>query len=86
LRFSAIMLVFFSMAGYFYDLSQLYFYGVLCALAIPVGEWLWQGGYASHHGFPIVFGTISGIIFLWGLVKFVRLMQRDVPNFEEQSA
>jgi hypothetical protein len=86
LRFSAVMLLFFSMAGYFYDLNQLYVYGVLCALAIPVGEWLWLRGMASHHGFPIVFGTITGCIFLWGLVKFIRLMQREVPTFEEQSA
>jgi hypothetical protein len=86
LRFSAIMLLFFSMAGYFYDLNQLYVYGVLCALAIPVGEWLWQRELVSHHGFPMVFGTITGIIFLWGLVKFIRLMQMDIPSFEEQSA
>jgi hypothetical protein len=78
LRFSAMILVFFSMAGFFYDLFQLYVYGVLCALAIPVGELLWQQGFVSHHGYPMVFGTIAGIIFLWGLVKFVRLMQMGV--------
>jgi hypothetical protein len=86
LRFSAIMLILFSMAGYFYDLTQLYIYGVLCAAAIPVGEWLWLRGIASHHGFPIVFGTITAVIFLRGLVKFVRLMQTEIPLFEEQSA
>jgi hypothetical protein len=84
LRFSAIMMIFFSMAGYFYDFPELYVYGVLCALAIPGGEWLRQQGYASHHGYPVVFGTITGIIFLRGLYKFIRLMQHDTPSFEEQ--
>jgi hypothetical protein len=85
LRFSAIMLIFFSIAGYFYDLTQLYVYGVILALAIPVGEWLWQQGAASHHGFPIVFGTVTGIIFSRGLYKYISLMRSSQPNYEDQS-
>jgi hypothetical protein len=83
MRFSAIMLLFASMAGYFYDLPHLYIYGLMFALAIPVGEWLWQQGYATHHGYPLVFGTITGLIFLIGVYKFVRLMRRELPGLED---
>jgi hypothetical protein len=78
------MLIFFSMAGYFYDYPFLYAYGVLTALAIPVGEWLWQQGLASHHGYPVVFGTISGIILLIGLGKLFRLLGQELPQIDEQ--
>lgn len=84
IRFSAALLVFFSMAGYFYDYPMLYLYGILTALAIPVGEWLWQQGLASHHGYPVVFGAATGFITLVGLVKFTRLMLQEVPIIEEQ--
>ena len=85
LRLSASILIFFSIAGYFYDLPQLYAYGLILALAIPGGEWLWQQGIASHHGFPIVFGTATGLIFLRGVYKYISLMRSSQPNFEDQS-
>ena len=85
LRFSAVMLVFFTMAGYIYDFPRLYLYGALCALAIPLGEWLWRQGLVSHHGFPVVFGSISGIIFLLGLYRFISTMRLEAPQFEEHS-
>lgn len=84
LRFSAIMLVFFSVAAYFYDLPQLYLYGVLIALSIPIGEWLWQRELASHHGYPLMFGLVTLLIFLRGLYKFIKLIRKDTPNLEEQ--
>jgi hypothetical protein len=85
LRFSAIIVIFFSMAGYLYDYPLLFIYGVLCALAIPGGEWLWQQGYVSHHGYPVVWGALTAIIFLRGMVKFINLIRRGVPQFEEQA-
>jgi hypothetical protein len=84
LRFSAVTLIFFSMVGYFYDLPQLYVYGALSALSIPVGEWLWQQELASHHGYPVVFGALTAIIFLRGLYQFIRLMQIELPPIEDQ--
>ena len=84
-RFGAIMLILFSVSGYFMDLPHLYIYGVLLALGMPVGEWLFQEGIASHHGFPVVFGIATGIIFLRGLYKFVTLMRTTPPPPEEQS-
>ena len=73
-----ILLIGFSIAAYFLDFSRLYFYGLLVGLSFLVGEWLWARGYASHHGFPITFGTTAGIMILVGLAVFVRLL-RDNP-------
>jgi hypothetical protein len=63
----------FSVAAYFLDFSRLYVYGLLVGLSFLVGEWLW----ASHHGFPITFGTTAGIMILVGLAVFVRLLRRN---------
>lgn len=78
LPFSAIMLVTFSLAGYFLGLARLYVYGLMLALAIPIGEWLYQTFGVSHHGYPITFGILSLVIYLVGLVKFITLV-RDNP-------
>jgi len=82
LQFSAVMLLFASLVGYFYDVPQFYFYGLVFALAIPVGEWFWQQGLASHHGFPLVFGVISAGIFIYGVFKFIRLMGIQTLDLE----
>jgi hypothetical protein len=76
--FGMILLMGFSMAAYFLDFSRLYIYGLLVGLSPMVGEWLWTHGYASHHGFPITFGTSAVIMILAGLAVFVRFL-RDNP-------
>jgi hypothetical protein len=73
--FGMILLMGFSMAAYFLDFSRLYFYGLLVGLSPMVGEWLWTHGYATHHGFPITFGTSAVIMILVGLAVFIRLLQ-----------
>ena len=79
--FSLILLVGFSLAAFFLEFNRLYLYGLLVALAPPVGEWLWGNGYSSHHGFPITFGAVSGIMILVGLSIFVRLLRNSpVPE------
>ena len=80
--FGMILLVGFSLAAYFLDFSRLYIYGLLVGLSPMVGEWLWAHGYASHHGFPITFGTSAGIMILVGLAVFVRFL-RDNPVLAE---
>ena len=78
LPFGAMVLILFSLAGYFLDLTRLYVYGLMLALAAPVGEWLYQNFGASHHGYPVTFGLSALVIFLVGLVKFITLV-RDNP-------
>jgi hypothetical protein len=78
IRFSVMMLILFSAAGYIMDFTVLYAYGLLLALAIPVGEWLYQNYGFSHHGYPIAFGTMAVIMFVRGLYKFITFM-KDTP-------
>ena len=75
-----ILLIGFSLAAYFLDFGRLYFYGLLVGLSPMVGEWLWNLGYVTHHGFPVTFGIASGIMILFGLAVFIRLlMNNPVP-------
>jgi hypothetical protein len=75
--FGLILLTFFSLAAYFLDYTRLYVYGLLLGIAPFVGEWLYSSYGASHHGFPITFGFISGVIFLAGLITFVRFLRKN---------
>jgi hypothetical protein len=85
LRFSLMILVLSSAAGYMLDYTALYVYGVLIALAMPVGEWLFQNAGFSHHGFPAVFGTVAATMFLRGLYKFITFL-KDSPLQPEGEA
>ena len=75
--FGLILLICFSLAGYFLDYPRLYVYGFLLGIAPPFGEWLYSSHGASHHGFPITFGFISGVMFLAGLITFVRFLRNN---------
>jgi len=77
-RLSLIMLVGFSLAGYFLDFSRLYLYGALATLSPLIGEWFYVYLKAPHHGFPITFGFTASLIIITGLVLFIRLL-RDHP-------
>lgn len=83
--FSIIMLLSFSLAGYFLDLTRLYIYGILLALAPLVGEWLYRTFGFPHHGYPVVYGLSAAIIFLVGLVKFLTLLRDNPLPAEELS-
>lgn len=81
--FSLMLLLMFSTAAYFLDIPRFFFYGVLLAGAPLVGEELWQRGYVSHHGFPVVFGVAATFIFVSGLVRFWRILPRKMAGSEE---
>jgi hypothetical protein len=78
IRFSAVILVGFSLAGYMLEFPRLYLYGILIALALPLGEFLYITFHVPHHGFPITFGITSLLIILNGLGIFLRLL-REYP-------
>ena len=75
--FATAILVLFFTAGYFFDYRHLYIYGLLIAAAFPIGEWLWQMNRASHHGYPIVFGVLSSLMFLIGVGKFLAFLRNS---------
>jgi hypothetical protein len=77
-RFSLILLIAFTLAGYFLNFPRLYLYGVLLALAPMIGELLYVHLDVPHHGYPVVFGAAAGLMIGTGLVLFVRLL-RDHP-------
>jgi len=79
--FSLILLAGFSLAAFFLEFYRLYLYGLLVGLAPVLGEWLWENANVTHHGYPITFGVVSGIMILVGLSIFVRLLQTNpVPK------
>jgi hypothetical protein len=81
--FGSSMVILFFTAGYFLDFKYLYIYGVLIAVSLPIGEWLWQTNRASHHGFPIVFGVLSALMLLTGIGKFVVFLRNTSMPSEE---
>lgn len=78
MHFGFLCLALFSIAAYFLNYRRLYVYGLLVGLSPMVGEWLWVRGLASHHGFPITFGVVAGIMILTGLYVFVHFL-KDNP-------
>jgi hypothetical protein len=77
----AFLLLGFSAAGYLLDYPLIFLYGLLLFAALPIGEWLSLSHNAPHHGLPITFGTVTAIIFLIGLVKFILFLKNNpLPN------
>jgi len=77
LPFTFMLLLSFSLAGYFLNLNRLYIYGIILALAPLVGEYLYQTFGAVHHGYPITYGLSTVIIFVTGLIKFITFMHHN---------
>lgn len=69
----------FSLAAYFLDIPRFFLYGLLLAVAPFVGEWLWRRGYASHHGYPVVFGLAAAAIAAVGVIKLLALVRGHAP-------
>jgi hypothetical protein len=77
LRFIAIVLMCSGLAGYFLGFIRLYIYGILIALAIPIGEWLWTNAGVPHHGFPVTFGITAGVMLITGIVLFLKMLGKN---------
>jgi hypothetical protein len=86
LSFSIILLVGFSIAGYYLNYTLFYVYGVMLAAAPLVGEWLWTNMNVPHHGFPVTFGFSAGVLILAGLVQLIRFLHENPlpPSTEEE--
>ena len=73
----------FSIAAFFLNLNRLFFYGLLVGFAPLIGEWLWSRGLVTHHGFPVTFGAVSGVMIVVGLILLTRLIRNNpTPNNE----
>lgn len=82
--FLVVLVAMFSLAAHTLDLRRFFFYGLLAGLAPIVGEWLFQHGMASHHGFPLMFGIVCGVIGLVGIILFI-LFLRNNPLPEQEA-
>lgn len=82
LRFIAIALICFGLAAYFLGFVRLYIYGILVALSIPIGEWLYSRVGIPHHGYPVTFGITAGIMIITGFILFLRLLRKN-PRSKE---
>jgi uncharacterized membrane protein len=76
---SVILLVGFSLAAYALNIPRFFLYGLLLAVAPFVGEWLWRRGYASHHGYPVVFGIGAATIAAVGLIRLFAVIRGQAP-------
>ena len=83
---SLILLVGFSTAAFFLEIPRVFAYGVLLGMAPLIGEFLFQRGYASHHGFPVVFGLSAAAILVTGIVRFVRFLPPAPTGADVQSS
>ena len=84
LAFAGMVLISFSLAGYFLDVTRFYMYGLLLSGGFFVGEWLYQTFGVSHHGYPIVFGISAVVIFLIGLYKLFTFVQDNPLPTDDQ--
>lgn len=74
-----VLLVGFSLAAYYLDVPRYFAYGLMLVGAPALGEWLFQRGLASHHGFPVVFGGAAVVIALGGVIRFLRVVPFHAP-------
>ena len=84
IRFSAMILVGFSLVGYMQEFPRLYLYGILIALAPLIGEFLYITFHVPHHGFPITFGITTLLIIFTGLGIFLRFLKSHPVTSEEE--
>jgi hypothetical protein len=73
---SMVILVGFSLASFMLEIPRFFFYGLMLAAAPLIGEALFTRGYASHHGFPIVFGVGAVVILISGIMRFLRFLPK----------
>lgn len=83
ITFGMILLICFSLAAYFLDFTRLYIYGLMLGFSPLVGEWLYVRKNVLHHGFPVTFGITTGIMFIIGLITFVRLLLDNSVSIED---
>ena len=70
-----VVLVGFSGAAFVTGIARYYPYGLMLSVAPLIGEWLWRNDLATHHGYPIVFGTAAAIILVTGIARFMAVLR-----------
>ena len=76
-RFSVLILIGFSLTAYMIEYPKLFLYGVVCSLAIWIGEFLYNQYQVPHHGLPLTFGIISGALVLIGVFTIWKIYKNN---------
>jgi hypothetical protein len=84
LPLAVMVLISSSLAGYFLDVPRFFVYGLLFAGGFFLGEWLYQNFGFAHHGYPVVFGSLTVVIFLVGIYKLITFIKENPLPSEEQ--
>jgi hypothetical protein len=74
----------FFILGMWIRAARFILYGIWTSFASLAGEMLFRKALATHHGFPLAFGTSSLLFVGSGIVLFLRFLKRyPSPNPEE---
>ncbi|MBN1425871.1 hypothetical protein JXA88_15080 [Candidatus Fermentibacteria bacterium] len=73
--FGLLLLIGFNLAAVLLGISRLHLYGLLVGLSPLVGEWLYTHRSATHHGFPVTFGTSAAVAIIIGVGIFIRVLR-----------
>jgi hypothetical protein len=84
LPLAVMVLIASGLAGYFLDVPRFFVYGLLFAGGFFLGEWLYQNYGFAHHGYPVVFGTLTVVIFLVGIYRLIAFIKENPLLDEEQ--
>ena len=71
-----VVLVGFSGAAFMTGIARYFSYGLMLSVGPLIGEWLWRNDLATHHGYPIVFGTAAAIVLVTGIARFMAVLRR----------
>ncbi|MBC8400650.1 MAG: hypothetical protein H8E14_04095 [Candidatus Marinimicrobia bacterium] len=82
-KFALVILIGFSLSGWYLNLKRLIVYGFLIALAFVVGELLFRQGLATHHGIPLALGGAASLIIMTGIILLLRFIAKHQPAGEE---
>jgi hypothetical protein len=76
------LMVVFTAAGLMLQLNRFFIYGIGTAIATLAGEWLFQTGLASHHGYPAAFGLSSIVLIGIGVVVLMNFLHHHPVRTE----
>jgi hypothetical protein len=82
LPFGLLVLLLFSLLAYAVSIPRFFLYGISLALGLLLGEFLFRQGLVTHHGFPVVYGTVAITIAVIGIVKFVRIVSSQPADVD----
>lgn len=73
------LLILLSLAAHFLDIPRYFVYGVLVMAASLLTGILSRHTALPHHGYPLAFGAVAGIVMICGVVRLILLLRAAGP-------